>query len=154
MPKYRLLSTKELKLMEKDFIEYLVVNSITADDWIKLRKDHPEKADKIIELFSDVVLEKVLRKAQYLKKVNKDSIICFHYQSNQIVLVGIQENKPGAISKLGMQQSYDINDYELMHSDKKYKDQREIEMYQMIEKGAIISDGKLYKQLILLTVDK
>lgn len=154
MAKYRLLSNKELKLMEKDFIEYLVVNSITADDWIKLKKNDPEKAQMIVELFSDVVLEKVLRKSQYLKKVNKDSILCFHYQSNQVVLVGIQENIPGAITKLWTSQSYNIDDYELMHSEKEYKEQREIEMYRMIEKGAIISDGKLYKQLILLTVEK
>ena len=154
MAKYRLLSNKELKLMEKDFIEYLVVNSITADDWIKLKKNDPEKAQMILELFSDVVLEKVLRKSQYLKKVNKDSILCFHYQSNQVVLVGIQENIPGAITKLWTSQSYNIDDYELMHSEKEYKKQREIEMYRMIEKGAIISDGKLYKQLILLTVEK
>ena len=154
MAKYRLLSNKELKLMEKDFIEYLVVNSITADDWIKLKKNDPEKAQMILELFSDVVLEKVLRKSQYLKKVNKDSILCFHYQSNQVVLVGIQENIPGAITKLWTSQSYNIDDYELMHSEKEYKEQREIEMYRMIEKGAIISDGKLYKQLILLTVEK
>jgi len=154
MAKYRLLSNKELKLMEKDFIEYLVVNSIIADDWIKLKKNDPEKAQKIIELFSDVVLEKVLRKLQYLKKVNKDSILCFHYQSNQVVLVGIQENIPGAITKLGTSQSYNIDDYELMYSEKEYKKQREIEMFNMIEKGAIISDGKLYNQLILLTVEK
>ena len=154
MAKYRLLSNKELKLMEKDFIEYLVVNSITADDWIKLKKNDPEKAQMIVELFSDVVLEKVLRKSQYLKKINKDSILCFHYQSNQVVLVGIQENIPGAITKLWTSQSYNIDDYELMHSEKEYKEQREIEMYRMIEKGAIISDGKLYKQLILLTVEK
>jgi hypothetical protein len=154
MAKYRLLSDKELKLMEKDFIEYLVVNSITADDWIKLKKNDSEKAEKIIELFSDVVLEKVLRKSQYLKKINKDSILCFHYQSNQVVLVGLQENTPGAITKLGTSQSYNIDDYELMYSEKAYKEQRELEMYHMIEKGATISDGKLYKQLILLTAEK
>ena len=44
MAKYRLLSSDELKALEKEFVEYLVVNGITADEWERLKKEENDKA--------------------------------------------------------------------------------------------------------------
>ena len=52
-PKYRELTTLELKELEKEFIDYLIVNGITADDWVKIKEEQQEKAEDIITLFSD-----------------------------------------------------------------------------------------------------
>jgi len=60
MPKYRILSSEELELLEKEFIEFLVINGITADEWQKIKASEPEKTKKFIELFSDVVFEKLM----------------------------------------------------------------------------------------------
>ena len=52
MPKYRLLTLEELQELEKEFVEYLVLNGITADDWEKIKKENPSSARHIIELLN------------------------------------------------------------------------------------------------------
>jgi hypothetical protein len=67
MAKYRVLSLEELKELEKEFIEYLVLNGIEANDWDRLKRDLPQDAEKVIELFSDVVFEKIMRDTRFLE---------------------------------------------------------------------------------------
>ena len=74
MAKYRLLTAEELELFEKEFIDYLVVNGITADDWEKIKSEDQFKAEQIMALFSDVVFEKIMRQTQFLNKIEVASI--------------------------------------------------------------------------------
>ena len=67
MAKYRILTKDELKNFETEFVNYLVVNGIAADDWVKMKDQEPEKASKIVELFSDVIMEGVLRKVNFVE---------------------------------------------------------------------------------------
>lgn len=153
MPKYRLLNAEELELFEKEFIDYLVVNSITADDWVTIKTTDNAKANRILSLFSDVIFEKVLRQAQYVKKVNHDSIMCFHFQSDQIVMVGIQSSDKQSIDDYLNGTNNDISNLQHLSSTKKYTKQSEIELFDMIQKGAVISDGSMYKKLWLLATE-
>ncbi|MDA8692670.1 DUF6495 family protein [Saprospiraceae bacterium] len=151
MPKYRLLSPEELVLFEKEFIDYLVVNGITADDWVKMKTIDKDKSDNIIDLFSDVILEKVLRRSHYIKKINHDSIFCFNYQSEEVVMIGLQTKNKEAIEPY-INGQCNSNRLQILKANKKYKLQREIELFKMIESGAVISDGALYKRFMLLSV--
>lgn len=150
MPKYRLLDSEELNAFEKEFIDFLVINSITADDWIKIKSDEPERARTIISLFSDVIFEKLMRQTQYLIRRSSKNIACFHYQSEQAVLVGI-ETEDDSTDLLNINSAEQIPDQgvKIYTSTKGYDKQREIEMFEMLNSGAEISDGKLYKALCL-----
>ena len=153
MPKYRLLSSEELELFEKEFIDYLVINSITADDWVKIKTTDNPKANRILSLFSDVILEKVLRQTHYLKKVNRDSILCFHFQQEQIVMAGIQSTNKQEIQDYISGSKSEMSSLELLSSTKRYAQQRELELFDIMSKGATISDGELYKKLLLLSAE-
>ena len=67
--KYSRLSAEQLRELEKEFVDFLVVNGIVAEDWIALKENEPLNADKIIDQFSDVVWEGTLRKLKYLNKI-------------------------------------------------------------------------------------
>ena len=43
MPKYRLLTQDELNELEHEFINYLVLNGITAEDWEDIKKSKQER---------------------------------------------------------------------------------------------------------------
>ena len=88
-PKYRALTTEELQELEREFVEYLVVNGITAEDWKKLRTDTPKKAEDILTLFSDVVFESILRKVDFLEKRMPHELMIFQCLKDRMVLVGI-----------------------------------------------------------------
>jgi hypothetical protein len=152
MAKYRLLSSEELRLFEKEFIDYLVVNGITADDWVKMKETDQLKADKVIDLFSDVILEDVLRKSLFVKKINYDSVFCFHFQSEEVVMIGLQTKNKQSIDSY-LEGHTDSQNLEIIKATKKYTQQREIELFKMIESGAEISEGDLYKRFMLLSVN-
>ena len=50
--KYERISKVELEKMEKEFIDFLVVNGITAADWVLIKENEPLTADKIINNIS------------------------------------------------------------------------------------------------------
>ena len=58
--KFRRLTNEELQELEKEFVQFLVSNTVTADDWEKIKEDNPERAEGLIEIFSDIVFEKVI----------------------------------------------------------------------------------------------
>lgn len=148
--KYRELDQEELQAFEKEFVEFLVINSITADDWVGIKKDDPDRAHKIISLFSDVIFEKLMRQTQYLIKRSSQHIACFHYQSDQAVLVGIETSDNDIdLLKINSQSNMPTEGVNIYTSTKAYQKQRELEMFEMLNNGAEISDGKLYKTLCL-----
>lgn len=148
--KYRELDQEELQAFEKEFVEFLVINSITADDWVNIKKDEPERAHKIITLFSDVIFEKLMRQTQYLIKRSSQNIACFHYQADQAVLVGVETSDENIdLLAINSQSKIPTEGVNIYTSTKAYQKQREIEMFEMLNNGAEISDGKLYKTLCL-----
>lgn len=149
MPKYRLLDTEELTAFEKEFVEFLVINGITVDDWIKMKDNEPEKTANIITLFSDVIFEKLMRQTQYIIQRSRDRISCFHYQAEQAILVGI-ETDDDTIDLLKMNNNtIPTAGVSIFSTTKKYTKQRELELFEMIQSGAEISDGSLYKAICL-----
>jgi len=154
MPKYRSLTTEELQGLEKEFVNYLVVNGIPGDDWVKMKEQNLAKAEKIIDLFSDVVFEGILRKVKFLEFRGKTILKCFQCLEKKMVLVVMEAEKnsqadftdPIFIAKASTSPPEDLHIYT---TDKVYSDNREKEIFELIESGCTISDGKLFKALCL-----
>jgi hypothetical protein len=147
--KYRKLSKEELNEFEEEFINFLVINGITADEWINIKANQKEKAEGIIDKFSDVIFESILRKTNYLEFIAPKSIKCFQCLKDNIVLIGIDASSESKID-FTKQINTDFDGLEVYTSTKKYKKQRELEMFDLINAGAQISDGELFKRLCLL----
>lgn len=150
MPKYRLLTQKELETLKQDFINYLIVNGIDADEWTRMQSVESKKAVGVTELFSDVVFEKILRKAQYLRHQTADSLYCFHYQEKQAIMVGLKSKTGTLTLDDNIPTLLKDGTYELITGEKSYEQQRELELFEMTKKGAEISDGAWYKELAVM----
>jgi hypothetical protein len=155
MPVYRLLSLEELTELEKEFIEYLVLSGITAEDWEGMKKNDLRAADRIIELFSDVVFEGILRKIQYLEYRAEDFVHAFQCLEDKLVLVAMEstddEDEVNFLDSDYIQQAA-ISPPEnlVVHtSSKTYSKIRELELFDMISAGCTISDGGLFKALCM-----
>jgi len=148
--KYRVLTSDELHELEKEFVNFLVLNGIPADDWEKMKKDD-SKAQRMIELFSDVVFEKILRQIIYLEHHSKSSIKSFRCDEDEIHLIGLDADDQqldltasDIFEKLKSESSSDLKIYQ---ASKKYTPNRESELYTMLQNGCIKSEGKLYHLL-------
>ena len=152
--KYRRLSSDELVELQKEFVEYLVVNGITADEWERMKQADLSKAERIIDLFSDVVFEGVFRKARFLEHVSPDQLFTFHAMEEKILLIGITDETgsldftlPETFEQLKREVPGGLK---IFQQEKPYQKQREVELFELVQKGAQLSDGGLFKQLSLL----
>lgn len=154
--KYRRLRTDELKELERDFIAFLASNTVTAADWEKLKDTEPEKAEKLIELFSDIVFDKVLGDVEYMEYKTPKDIKTFHFLEDKIVMNGLyiegntsfdftQDQSP---EQMLQQVHLSGAQLKLYTAEKAYSRGSEMEAFEMLENGAVISkDGHLFKVL-------
>ena len=148
--KYKRLSKEELEKLEKEFIDFLVVNGISAEDWVEIKTKSKDKAEDIVDQFSDVVWEASLRKSLYLQHVNNNSIYCFHCKHEVIRLIRLECKDKSINLKDADQLKIILDDpslFTIQKADKAYSKQREQEMFDLIENGAVISNGIIYKGL-------
>ncbi|MBV6645873.1 MAG: hypothetical protein KI790_10510 [Cyclobacteriaceae bacterium] len=152
--KYRRLTTDELEALEKEFVEYLVVNGITADEWERLKEEENDKAEQILELFSDVVFEGIMRKVQFLEYRSVREIRTFQCLPDKLIYAGLVA-KEG--SEVDFTQSKEINktqDISIQTSEKPYHKERELELFEMTNQGCEISDGTWFKKIMLARVSE
>ena len=156
MPKYRTLTQEEFKDLEKEFIDFLIINGITADDWQSLKLHEQEKATKILEQFSDVVWEGVLRKTMFVEHRSPQEIRTFQCLPTKIVLMGIkiQDDQIDLRTKEGYEQlQRNIPTTSVYSSEKTYTQKRETEIFDLIQGGGQISDGNLFKRIAMLMAE-
>lgn len=152
MAKYRLLTSEELMEFEKEFVDYLIVNGITAEDWEEMKYVNPNKAQQITDLFSDVVFEKIFRSIQFLVLISPSNIQAVQCLPDKMIAVGLTaKNLNVDLTEIDLN---DLNprDFELYKAEKDYQSQREVEIFKMTQKGFSPSQGELFKRLILATV--
>ncbi len=154
--KYRRLAADELKELETEFIQFLSANTVTGPDWEALKKDRPERAEELIELFSDIVFEKVLEQVEYLEMSSPRDIRTFHCAKDLIRMNGIraigetsldftQVKDPQAMMAEAKAGGTTLQAYS---GEKAYDPGRSEELFRMMQQGALISrDGHLFKTL-------
>lgn len=153
-PKYRDLTTEELQQFEQQFIEFLIVNGIVAEDWEKIKQENPEEAEAIVTKFSDVVFEGVFRKVKFMEVVTKHDIKAFQCLDEKIVLVGLQAPALSDIDFtdpqiLDQAMNGELEGVKIYTTDKPYAKERGVELFEMNNAGAQISNGSLFKTLSL-----
>lgn len=154
--KYRRLTNEELQELEKDFVRFLAANTITAEDWVRLKDKEPGKAEELIGVFSDIVFEKSLANAEYLEFKTPKDVKTFHFRMDRVVMNGLKvegESRldlTGSASVAEMVEEARRSDARLAlyTAEKAYRKDREQEMFALLESGALISrDGLLFKTL-------
>ncbi len=152
--KYRKLTIEELQEMEQEFITFLSVHSISSDLWEEMKTKQPERTEQLIEQFSDIVFEKVLKNIEYLEQKSRKEIRLFHCQEEKIKVLGLvvegetlldftQNQSPEQMLQQMQLSGASLKMYE---GERSYRKQRELELFELMEKGALISkDGALYK---------
>ena len=151
--KYRRLSLEELQTLEQDFVLFLAGNQITAPEWEQIKTQSPERAEGLIEIFSDIVLEKVLGKIEYLQHRQGATLRLFHIQADKISMTALQVgsddfdlNKAEDLQRL--QANLGNLPIHLYHMEKPYQGERLREVFEMIQfQGCFQAEAAMYQQL-------
>ena len=150
--KYKQLAREQFETLHEEFSKFLATQQIDVKDWDNIKKDQPSLAEEELNLFSDLVWENVLSKTNYLEHFSKQNINLFKCEENEILRVVVQINKPEF-------DFFDKDDYQWFIDNttdesiqffkgvKKYDQARSLEIFDLIKKGSVISDGKLYESI-------
>lgn len=152
MAKYKDLTSEELKELEPEFVKYLAANTITADDWLKIKKHEPTKTSQMLSHFSELVFENILNSIEYLQFNTKEKVMVFHCKEDimtSIILEAPEEINPDFTNKEYFKKVVanppaGIKVYSL---EKKYTKERNLELFEMTEKGCFPTDGNLFEAL-------
>ena len=161
--KYRRLHTKELEAVQDEFVQFLVSNTIVAEDWEQLKKESPDKANGLVDIFSDVFWEKALSKIRCLeiRKSHVLRVMIFHQEDVQMVELrlpptsGLDLTHQGDIDGIA-NGSTDIaaHEPEMYLGGKKYDVDRNTDLFSFIEGGAMPCSENLYYGLLSMASDQ
>lgn len=147
--KYARLTKEQFEELHKEFINFLAAQSITAAEWEEIKTNRPETAEEELDVFSDLVWEGVLSQAQFLEHFSPQQIFLFKITEVTINLIGVKVEKEGVdvTSRAGynwLQQNLMDDDVSLYTSSKVISEDRNIDVFALIQQGAVITKGDLY----------
>jgi len=147
--KYSRLTKEQFEELQQEFINFLATQSITADEWQKIKQNSPEIAEQELDVFSDLVWEGVLNQATYLENISPQHIYLFHMDDDEIELIGLKLTKDAidltTSDGFGWLRENLLDDtVELFTAKKAYSDDKLKDTFQLIEQGANITKGELF----------
>ncbi len=147
--KYTKLSKEQFEELNEEFAVFLAAQSIDDKEWTKIKDEKPELAEKQLEVFSDFVWDKVMNKTGYLEHFSKDSFNLFKCNEKDMERIVVKVNKEG-INLLDtadfdwlLDNSKDPR-IEYLKGKKTYSADKNLEIFDLIQKGGVVSDGKLF----------
>ncbi|MBL4747065.1 MAG: hypothetical protein JKY08_11980 [Flavobacteriaceae bacterium] len=150
--KYRQLSKEQFEALHEEFATFLATQKIDVAEWNRIKTDNPSMADEELDVFSDTVWENVLAKTDYLEHFSEQSINLFKCNQDQIHRIVIEVKKEGInlMEQKGFQWFFNnSNDDEVSYykASKTYEKDRNPEVFDLIEKGANITNGELFEAM-------
>lgn len=150
--KYSRLTKEQFEELHPEFINFLATQSIDKAEWDKIKTEKPEVAEQELDVFSDLIWEGVLTRTEYLEHFSKNHIFlfqCFEKDIKSIVLKSTVSSID-FLSKEGLQWLSDnmfTENIEMKTGKKFFTDERNKSIFELIQQGAFLSDGQLFKQI-------
>lgn len=148
--KYTRLTKEQLQELEPEFINFLATQSITGDEWAKIKKDAPEVAEEELDVFSDLIWEGVLSKVLYLENISAQQMHLFELAEKEMKLIAVKVMNPkiDLTTEIGFnwfKKNWQSDFVEYMTAAKAYTDDKNLDKFQLIKQGAVITKGELYQ---------
>lgn len=153
--KYKQLAKEQFEALHEEFSKFLATQQIDVKEWDLIKKEKPNVAEEELNLFSELVWENVLNKINYLEHFSKQNINLFKCDDKEILRVVVQVQKPefDFFNEKDYKWFIDnTNDdsIQFFKGSKAYSNERNLELFDLIQKGSVISDGILYENIYKL----
>ena len=136
--------------MQQEFIKFLASQSITADEWQTIKTNTPDVADQELDVFSDLVWEGVLNNVIYLENISQKHMYLFYFEEKRIHLIGVKiiSDSINLMTQEGfswLRENLMNDSVEIFESKKDYSKDKQMDKFTLIQQGAAITKGELYK---------
>ncbi|MDD3003953.1 DUF6495 family protein [Flavobacterium sp.] len=150
--KYTRLTKEQFDELHPEFINFLASQSIDKAEWDAIKENKPEVAEQELDVFSDLIWEGVLAKAEFLEHFSKNHIFLFKCNEKDVNSIVLKSMSPEVdfLTKEGLQWLSDnmfTENVEMKIGKKVFEDERNTSIFSLIQQGAFLSDGQLYQQI-------
>ncbi|MFD1095745.1 DUF6495 family protein [Salegentibacter chungangensis] len=147
--KYARLTKEQFNEMHQEFINFLATQKITAEEWEDIKVNKPDVAEQELDIFSDLIWEGVLNKVEYLEHFSPRQMFLFQITAATINLIAVRiEKEEVDITTKGgyhwLQKNLMDDDVNIYTSTKAISDDRNKDIFALIQQGANITKGELY----------
>ncbi|GGK16769.1 hypothetical protein GCM10007962_08790 [Yeosuana aromativorans] len=147
--KYSRLTKEQFEELEKEFINFLATQSITADEWKNLKENKPELAEIELDVFSDLIWEGALSAAKYLEHISPKQMHLFSLNDDNMHVIAVTlKNDQDLTTTEGynwLRENLMDDHVEFLQAKKDYSDDKNLDKFKLIEQGAVITKGDLFK---------
>ena len=150
--KYARLTKEQFDELHAEFANFLATQTIDKAEWDSLKINKPEVAVQELDVFSDLIWEGVLTRAEFLEHFSKNHIFlfkCFETDVQSIVLKSLVP-ETDFLTKEGLQWLSDnmfTENIEMKVGKKVFTEDRNASIFELIQQGAFLSDGQLFTQI-------
>lgn len=148
---YKRLSTEQFEALHEEFATFLATNSIDKKEWDLLKLNEIEKAEVLLDLFSDMVWNDVLDKELFIEHLNPNHFFLFECLKDKInlILLKSEDHTIDFTSPIGLQwvqDNFQSESLSLFQSSKTYSNRKQ-EIFDLIQKGGNITTGTYFKSI-------
>ena len=150
--KYARLTKEQFDELHAEFANFLATQTIDKAEWDSIKINKPEVAEQELDVFSDLIWEGVLSRAEYLEHFSRNHIFlfkCFETDVQSIVLKSLVP-ETDFLTKEGLQWLSDnmfTENIEMKVGKKVFTEDRNASIFELIQQGAFLSDGQLFTQI-------
>lgn len=147
--KYTRLTKQQLEELHQEFINFLATQSITGEEWTKLKEDKPEVAEEELDVFSDLIWEGVLTKVSFLENVSAQQMHLFKLDEKEMKLISVKVMNPDIDLTTGIgfnwfKKNWQSDFVEYLTAAKMYSEDKNLDKFGLLQQGAVITKGDLY----------
>jgi len=151
--KYKQFTKEQLEELHEEFAIFLASQQIEKNEWEEIKKNKPDVAEEELNIFSDLVWRKVLDNTNYIEHFSNNSLNLFKCSDYNMQRIVVKVNKEGIdlLKKEDFNWFLDHSDdrsIEYLKGQKKYDKERNLEIFDLIQKGGVISKGELFEGII------
>ncbi|WP_281540410.1 DUF6495 family protein [Maribacter aestuarii] len=148
--KYTRLTKEQLEELHPEFINFLATQSITSDEWSKIKTETPRVAEDELDVFSDLIWEGVLSKVAYLENISAQQMNLFFLTDKEMKLIAVKVMNPkiDLTTKVGFnwfKKNWQSDFVEYLTASKAYTEDKNLDKFKLIQQGGIITKGELYR---------
>lgn len=149
--KYIRLSKEQLEELHPEFSRFLASQQIDRTEWETLKAEKPEVAEQELDVFSDLIWEAVLDKALWLEHYSPNHIFLFKMGKENMESIIIHAHTPNTDlttehGLVWLNENIFSDDVKVTRGKKDFGEDRNGEIFGLMEQGATLTDGQLYAQ--------
>lgn len=152
--KHRRLTRDELEGLQPQFVRFLAAQGIDAELWAKLKVTDEARTGQLLDQFSAMVYDDVLRWAEYLEERSNVQLFVYKCGPDKVELRGLiirgeadgldfRREMPPAEMAAALQRGKAR--VQVAQAERAYKPDRETDLFHLLERGAKIApSGSLW----------